>query len=313
MRSGFGAGFAIIDAYDATQETWMVEDDAGFDARMHARGRRRVRGDERGDHRHDQDRIVEPQSAVGFDADAIVVLGASVFADGTPSGILRDRLDDGIALYKEGVAPKLIMSGDNSTVSYNEVQVMKDYAISQGVPSHDIFCDHAGFSTYESMYRAKHVFGAERIVVATQTYHLYRALYAAQGLGLESLGVASDYHDYSKQLQYDLREIPARTEGLLQDVFKVPSTFVGDPIASISPATSPRADGECQRCVRARDSHASSANSACASQVTGSRTGMPTARSSCGAKPIVENPVQASAMTAAPSSRRRRAAVTAAC
>ena len=105
-----------------------------------------------------KDRIVEPQAAVGFDADAIVVLGASVFADGTPSGILRDRLDDGIALYKEGVAPKLIMSGDNRTVSYNEVQVMKDYAISQGVPSYDIFCDHAGFSTYESMYRAKHVF-----------------------------------------------------------------------------------------------------------------------------------------------------------
>ena len=159
-----------------------------------------------------KDRIVEPQAAVGFDADAIVVLGASVFADGTPSGILRDRLDDGIALYKEGVAPKLIMSGDNSTVSYNEVQVMKDYAISQGVPSYDIFCDHAGFSTYESMY-------------------LYRALYAAQGLGLDSLGVASDYHDYSKQLQYDLREIPARTKDFFKTLFKVPSTFVGDPIS----------------------------------------------------------------------------------
>ena len=157
-----------------------------------------------------KDRIVEPQAAVGFDADAIVVLGASVFADGTPSGILRDRLDDGIALYKEGVAPKLIMSGDNSTVSYNEVQVMKDYAISQGVPSYDIFCDHAGFSTYESMYRA---------------------LYAAQGLGLDSLGVASDYHDYSKQLQYDLREIPARTKDFFKTLFKVPSTFVGDPIS----------------------------------------------------------------------------------
>ena len=166
-----------------------------------------------------KDRIVEPQAAVGFDADAIVVLGASVFADGTPSGILRDRLDDGIALYKEGVAPKLIMSGDNSTVSYNDV------------PSYDIFCDHAGFSTYESMYRAKHVFGAERIVVATQTYHLYRALYAAQGLGLDSLGVASDYHDYSKQLQYDLREIPARTKDFFKTLFKVPSTFVGDPIS----------------------------------------------------------------------------------
>ena len=128
-----------------------------------------------------KDRIVEPQAAVGFDADAIVVLGASVFAD--------------------------------------------------GVPSYDIFCDHAGFSTYESMYRAKHVFGAERIVVATQTYHLYRALYAAQGLGLESLGVASDYHDYSKQLQYDLREIPARTKDFFKTLFKVPSTFVGDPIS----------------------------------------------------------------------------------
>ena len=189
------------------------------------------------------------------------------------------------------------MSGDNSTVSYNEVQVMKDYAISQGVPSHDIFCDHAGFSTYESMYRAKHVFGAERIVVATQTYHLYRALYAAQGLGLESLGVASDYHDYSKQLQYDLREIPARTKDFFKTVRRRHRGLTG----SVRGASG------------ARDSHASSANSACASQVTGSRTGMPTARSSCGAKPIVENPVQASAMTAAPSSRRRRAAVTAAC
>lgn len=178
-----------------------------------------------------RDAIVDTETAATFGADAVVVLGASVFADGTPSGILRDRLDDGIALYKEGVAPKLIMSGDNSTVSYNEVQVMKDYAISQGVPSYDIFCDHAGFSTYESMYRAKHVFGAERIVVATQTYHLYRALYAAQGLGLESLGVASDYHDYSKQLQYDLREIPARTKDFFKTLFKVPSTFVGDPIS----------------------------------------------------------------------------------
>ena len=261
-----------------------------------------------------KDRIVEPQAAVGFDADAIVVLGASVFADGTPSGILRDRLDDGIALYKEGVAPKLIMSGDNSTVSYNEVQVMKDYAISQGVPSYDIFCDHAGFSTYESMYRAKHVFGAERIVVATQTYHLYRALYAAQGLGLESLGVASDYHDYSKQLQYDLPRDPRAHEGLLQDAVQGTFDVRGRPHQPRSVRRRHRGlTGSVRGASGARDSHASSANSACASQVTGSRTGMPTARSSCGAKPIVENPVQASAMTAAPSSRRRRAAVTAAC
>lgn len=175
--------------------------------------------------------IVSAQAAQATNADAIVVLGASVLADGTPSGILQDRLDDGIALYFAGVAPKLIMSGDNSTASYNEVQAMKSYAVAQGVPSEDVFCDHAGFSTYESMYRAKYVFGAQRIVVATQTYHLYRALYAAQGLGLQAVGVPSDYHTYTKQQQYDLREIPARTKDFFKTLFKVPSTFVGDPIS----------------------------------------------------------------------------------
>ena len=113
--------------------------------------------------------IVTAEKASIGDADAIVVLGASVLPDGTPSGILADRLDDGIALYFAGVAPKIIMSGDNGTASYNEVKAMKQYAVAQGVPSQDIFCDHAGFSTYESMYRAKYMFGCERIVVATQT------------------------------------------------------------------------------------------------------------------------------------------------
>ncbi|HJH42996.1 MAG TPA: YdcF family protein [Rubneribacter badeniensis] len=178
-----------------------------------------------------KDRIVSAEAAASFDADAIVVLGASVYADGTPSGILQDRLDDGIALYFAGAAPKIIMSGDNSTVSYNEVKAMKDYAVAQGVPSEDVFCDHAGFSTYESMYRAKHVFGAERIVVATQTYHLYRALYAASGLGLEAVGVPSDYREYAHQLQYDVREIPARTKDFFKTLLRVPSTFVGDPIS----------------------------------------------------------------------------------
>lgn len=178
-----------------------------------------------------KDRIVSAEAAASFGADAIVVLGASVYADGTPSGILQDRLDDGIALYFAGAAPKIIMSGDNSTVSYNEVKAMKDYAVAQGVPSEDVFCDHAGFSTYESMYRAKHVFGAERIVVATQTYHLYRALYAASGLGLEAVGVPSDYREYAHQFQYDVREIPARTKDFFKTLLRVPSTFVGDPIS----------------------------------------------------------------------------------
>lgn len=175
--------------------------------------------------------IVSADEASISNADAIVVLGASVFADGTPSGILQDRLDDGIALYFAGVAPKLIMSGDNGTESYNEVRVMKQYAIAQGVPSEDIFCDHAGFSTYESMYRAKYVFGCQRIVVATQTYHLYRALWSAKSLGMQATGVPSDYHEYQKQLQYDIREVPARTKDFFKALFRMPSTYVGDAIS----------------------------------------------------------------------------------
>ena len=178
-----------------------------------------------------KDDIVAPEQAASYDGDAIVVLGASVFADGTPSRILQDRLDDGIDLYFAGAAPKIIMSGDNSTVAYNEVKAMKDYAISRGVPSEDVFCDHAGFSTYESMYRAKHVFGAERIIVATQTYHLYLALFADHGLGLEAIGVPSDYRDYENQPFYDIREIPARTKDFFKVLLEVPSTFVGEPIS----------------------------------------------------------------------------------
>ena len=178
-----------------------------------------------------QDDIVDQQAAASFDADAIIVLGASVYPDGTPSGILQDRLDDGIALYFAGVAPKIIMSGDNGTESYNECWAMKQYAISQGVPSEDVFCDHAGFSTYETMYRARHVFGADRVVIATQTYHLYRAVYDAQGVGMEAIGVPSDYGEYVNQSWYDFREIFARTKDFFQVLMKTPSTFVGDPIS----------------------------------------------------------------------------------
>ena len=178
-----------------------------------------------------QDDIVDQQAAASFDADAIIVLGASVYLDGTPSGILQDRLDDGIALYFAGAAPKIIMSGDNGTESYNECWAMKQYAISQGVPSEDVFCDHAGFSTYETMYRARHVFGADRVVIATQTYHLYRAIYDAQGVGMEAIGVPSDYGEYVNQSWYDFREIFARTKDFFQVLMKTPSTYVGDPIS----------------------------------------------------------------------------------
>ena len=178
-----------------------------------------------------EDDIVSVDEASGYQADAIVVLGASVFADGTPSTILQDRLDCGIALYKAGAAPKIIMSGDNSTEHYNECAAMKRYAIAQGVPSEDIFCDHAGFSTYESMYRARDVFGAKRIVIVSQKYHLYRALYVAERLGLDAYGVSADLRPYAGQEARELREVLARNKDFFTAIVQPPPTFLGDPIS----------------------------------------------------------------------------------
>ena len=175
--------------------------------------------------------MVSLQSASDYNADAIVVLGASVFADGTPSTILKDRLDDAVLLYGENAAPKIIVSGDNGDASYNESAAMKQYLVSQGIPSEDIFCDYAGFSTYETMYRAKNVFGCSKVVVATQTYHLYRAVYDARGVGMDAIGVASDYHTYQQQDWYNMREIAARVQDVVLTFLKVPSTFVGDAIS----------------------------------------------------------------------------------
>ncbi len=147
-----------------------------------------------------------------FDADAIVVLGAGINWDGSPSAVLKDRLDTAIALYHEGVAPKIIMSGDNSDATYNEVMAMALYAEAQGIPAEDVFCDHAGLSTYDSMYRLRHVFGVQRCVVVTQEYHLYRALYDAHSFGIEAYGVPGDKSSYDHMSDYEKREVLARVK-----------------------------------------------------------------------------------------------------
>lgn len=172
-----------------------------------------------------------PADLSDYHADAIVVLGAQVHPDGTPSHVLQDRLDCGYALYQAGAAPKILVSGDNGTHTYNEVEAMKAYLVNKGVPSEDIFCDHAGFATYESMYRAKHVFGCERIVVATQTYHLYRALHAAHALGMEAVGAPSEARLYGGQPWFSSREVLARTKDFFKCIVKPESTYVGDPIS----------------------------------------------------------------------------------
>ena len=159
-----------------------------------------------------------------------MVLGAGVNKDGSPSMVLEDRLLQGIALYTEGAAPKLLMSGDHGTVSYDEVNAMKQFAINKGVPSENIFMDHAGFSTYESIYRAQAVFGVKKVVIVTQRYHLYRALFIANALGLEAYGVASDLREYSAQSYFNAREILAQAKDFIQVLFRPEPTFLGEPI-----------------------------------------------------------------------------------
>lgn len=163
------------------------------------------------------------------DIDCIIVLGAGIWGE-EPSPMLQDRLDTAIKLYKEGAAPKIIMTGDHGRTEYDEVNVMKDYAMKQGIPSSDIFMDHAGFSTYESIYRAKHIFKAENVVIVTQEYHLYRALFIANSLGLKAYGVNSDPRLYAGQMYRELREILARNKDFVTSIIKPKPTYLGEEI-----------------------------------------------------------------------------------
>ena len=143
------------------------------------------------------------------DYDCILVLGAGVRDDGTPSDMLYDRVSVSTEVYTALGDTPILMSGDH-TGDYNEVGVMKSLATELGVPSEDIFLDHEGYSTYESLYRAKAVFGAKKIIIITQEYHLHRALYIARELGMEAMGVSADLRPYRLQGRYNAREHLAR-------------------------------------------------------------------------------------------------------
>lgn len=176
-----------------------------------------------------KDRLLTQEQATGLDnIDCIIVLGCQVRSDGTPSHMLEDRLKRGVALHQAGAAPKLLMSGDHGTVSYDEVDAMKRYAVDAGAASQDVFMDHAGFSTYETMYRAKEIFQAERVLIVTQEYHLYRAMYIAEELGMEAWGVAADYRQYSGQFARDVREVLARVKDFGMCIFRPEPTYLGE-------------------------------------------------------------------------------------
>lgn len=176
-------------------------------------------------------RILTQEEAAKLEGvDCILVLGCLVHDSGRPSDMLADRLRRGVALYEAGAAPKLLMSGDHGRKDYDEVDAMKRYAFEAGIPSEDIFMDHAGFSTYESLYRARDVFQAKTVLIVTQDYHLYRAIHIAKRLGLEAWGVGADYHTYWGQSAREVREVLARVKDWAICIFKPLPTYLGDPI-----------------------------------------------------------------------------------
>lgn len=160
-----------------------------------------------------------------------LVLGALVYQNGNVSPVLADRLDVGIELYNNGTVNKLLLSGDHGQKSYDEVNAMKEYTLSNNIVHEDIFLDHAGFNTYQSMYRAKEVFQAEKIIIVTQSFHLPRAVYIARKLGIDAYGVASDKHYYPRIKQYEQREFLARCKDFfLVNFLKPKPKYLGEVI-----------------------------------------------------------------------------------
>lgn len=173
--------------------------------------------------------IVKSDSKKLDNADCVLVLGAGIW-NNEPSPMLKDRLDVAISLYNDNKVSKIIMSGDHTKENYDEVNVMKKYAIDRGVKSEDIFMDHAGISTYDSIYRAKNIFKVNKMIIVTQEYHLYRSLYIAKCLNIESYGVKATPKKYSGDFAREVREILARDKDFIKSIFKPKSKYLGSAI-----------------------------------------------------------------------------------
>ncbi len=159
--------------------------------------------------------------------DAVIVLGSKVMYDGTPSVILQDRLNTAYKVYENGTTDRILVSGDHGRVEYDEVNGMRRFLEDKDVPTENIFMDHAGFSTYESMYRAKEIFCVDKAIIVTQEYHLKRALFIARTLGIEAYGVASDIHQYPRRDYYEFREKAARVKDFFKSHLKLKPTYLG--------------------------------------------------------------------------------------
>jgi vancomycin permeability regulator SanA len=177
-------------------------------------------------------RIINVDDAAEMNFDCILVLGAGVWGD-SPSPMLKERLNKGIEVYNTGCSDRILMSGDHGREEYDEVNVMKNYAIECGILSNNIFMDHAGFSTYESMYRARDIFQVKKVLIITQEYHLYRAVYNARQLGLDAYGVCADGeydYDITVRTYNNSREALARCKDFVYCIFKPEPTYLGEAI-----------------------------------------------------------------------------------
>lgn len=162
-------------------------------------------------------------------AQAILILGAYVKPSGEVSRMLKDRLDYGYELYRQGKAPKIIVSGDHGAPYYNEVLAMCTYLENKGVPSEDIFMDHEGFTTYDSVYRMKAIFEVTDAIIVSQGYHVVRAAYIAKTLEIHTQSIASDTYVYEKMVKYRIREVGARVKAfVMADILMPEPRYLGE-------------------------------------------------------------------------------------
>ncbi len=161
-----------------------------------------------------------------------VVFGARVYPSGRLSAMLMDRVETAVQLYHDGKVEKLLLSGDNSSPYYNEPDAMAAYALGRGVPAENIQTDYAGLRTYDTCYRAQAIFGLEDAILVTQRFHLPRALFTCEQLGLDVNGVAADQRDYHPRsiAWSEMREVPATVMALVDVIRRQPPMFLGDPI-----------------------------------------------------------------------------------
>lgn len=173
------------------------------------------------------DYLIEADDLENYSFDCITVLGAGLW-DGEPSPMLKERLDFALETYKTGCSTKFLMSGDHGREDYDEVNAMKDYVVENGADKDSVFLDHAGFSTYETMYRARDVFKVEKTLIITQKYHLYRAVYNARKLGIDAYGYYREEKIYS--VKNDIREAAARVKDFFYCISQPEPTYLGEEI-----------------------------------------------------------------------------------